>query len=996
MRQSVPRSTGMDSVKKKAPSGVTAKASSATLIVFLVSCWYFTSSKNAIATQQLVEETDELKTQYQDKASKAFFMALLTSLQIVFGLIMSLVLYGGISKFCHNGASPRDISSQNMIGRLELCTKTIVIGLVGMLHFLGSFFTNMGFMYGSATLVQVVKLLEPVETLIFMALVNVCCFRKSHGITAQKSMGTFVVVGGALLLLLQKGIKTRENPVAVVFALLSGLTLSTRNVTQKSVKKPKIVEKEKTKEMNWQDKLLKGLENFMTMNAVAAFPSLIALLFIPNSCSIISLIWNATGGCGLQAAIFHGIYNMASISVLSMVAAQTHSLLNVGKRITNVIVAAFFFNVHLQASGVIGLVVALLGGLVYSGAFSSGAFLDNLSPKPSTRSSKIFYGSVLLFLLGVTSLKALPNIKDIEELASPIGEQKVQTNQHEANLVPDATSSITLEAAFKVIDPLRSKEESKETDDEVSEQDDATSQDEEDLRIDDNNSKAVTNKAIMVSPFNAYKPVGEHRTCKKTVVVRKKSGRKMKWVDQPFKEHEVDDIGSIAPVPNDDMLCLQVGPTVGAVVTSRRTSEPNGGEVTLISSAMAETFVQQLEKRMVEESNDIEFEIINRKIIGMHGRYLPSTPEAKVTRTRDGNIGNFIWAFGATRMMNPYTTEIKEYNSNSISALIIASANILNLAPETAPADYEIMMKNLNPITNAVRNINKPTIVLGIGIQAEFANIEEIKRIKLYDHQVTFMNQIAERSTGKSVSVRGEFTETACINAGVENCISLGCPSLSISRSPNLGQVLETKWNNVEANLKSGQSMRLGITLPAITPVDDPKYQKIVGMLFSLCEAHDCYFIMQARYDRPQLLKYAGDRINKEKILYFNEEVDGWFEFIRTLDFVVSTRIHGGMAGISNEVPTVIIPTDLRILELINAMVLPHISFEDAIGKDFTSLDEIMEAAGRDFTAFETNRRNRLKEYKRMLESIGVEMDPALIDIILDEEGSVEEESING
>ena len=54
----------------------------------------------------------------------------------------------------------------------------------------------MGFMYGSAILVQVVKLLEPVETLILITLVNVCCFRKGHGVTAQKFVGILFVIRG--------------------------------------------------------------------------------------------------------------------------------------------------------------------------------------------------------------------------------------------------------------------------------------------------------------------------------------------------------------------------------------------------------------------------------------------------------------------------------------------------------------------------------------------------------------------------------------------------------------------------------------------------------------------------------------------------------------------------------------------------------------------------------------------------------------------------------
>ena len=188
------------------------------------------------------------------------------------------------------------------------------------------------------------------------------------------------------------------------------------------------------------------------------------------------------------------------------------------------------------------------------------------------------------------------------------------------------------------------------------------------------------------------------------------------------------------------------------------------------------------------------------------------------------------------------------------------------------------------------------------------------------------------------------------------------------------------------SKLTSEHKMKIGIGLPTLILGRDPQYEEIIDTLLSVCEKHDCYFIVQAPYDKPQLLEYAGDKVDKEKVLHFSEGIEDWFEFMRTLDFVVSTRIHGGMAGIINDIPTIIIPTDYRILELVNAMVLPHISFDDAREKDFTSLAELMAATNKDFKRFEANRRNRLKEYKRMLESIDLEMDPALVDIILDEE----------
>lgn len=201
--------------------------------------------------------------------------------------------------------------------------------------------------------------------------------------------------------------------------------------------------------------------------------------------------------------------------------------------------------------------------------------------------------------------------------------------------------------------------------------------------------------------------------------------------------------------------------------------------------------------------------------------------------------------------------------------------------------------------------------------------------------------------------------------------------SLTISRSHNLGQVLETKWNDVASQLKSGKRIKIGIGLPALK---GPKYEKFMDNLLSPCNKHDCYFIVQTRDDKPELLNYAQNKIDNEKILHFNEGIEDWFEFMGTLDFMVSTRIHGGMAAIGNEVPTIVLPTDLRILELVNAMKLTHIPFESAIR--FKSLEDLMEMAKKDHDAFEVNRRNRLKDYKKMLEGVGLEIDPELEDII--------------
>ena len=207
-------------------------------------------------------------------------------------------------------------------------------------------------------------------------------------------------------------------------------------------------------------------------------------------------------------------------------------------------------------------------------------------------------------------------------------------------------------------------------------------------------------------------------------------------------------------------------------------------------------------------------------------------------------------------------------------------------------------------------------------------------------------------------------------------------PSLTLSRERNLGQVLESKWNVVQSKLAhENNKLQIGIGLPALLN-DSVKYGKVVDLLLAVCKNHECHFIVQAPYDKNLLLKHAGDQVDAKNVHHFTEGVEDWFLFMEKLDFVVSTRIHGGMAGILNGIPTIIIPTDLRILELVDAMNLPHISFGDAMNRKFETLQVLMDATKTDFIGFEKNRQDRISVYKRMVESVGLKMDPLLLDVI--------------
>ena len=170
----------------------TSSRSSMTLLTIFTVCWYYTSSKNAVATQQLVENYQEHISITAGSTSGTMtaaggndrpplpcmlhfaMMASLTALQLFVGLCVATFLSWGILSGSCQGSATTVTSSASSSTTPTPPTKRVASYLISSLHYFGCLFTNLGFAYGSASIVQVIKLLEPIETLILTFVVNVC------------------------------------------------------------------------------------------------------------------------------------------------------------------------------------------------------------------------------------------------------------------------------------------------------------------------------------------------------------------------------------------------------------------------------------------------------------------------------------------------------------------------------------------------------------------------------------------------------------------------------------------------------------------------------------------------------------------------------------------------------------------------------------------------------------------------------------------------------
>jgi drug/metabolite transporter (DMT)-like permease len=316
-----------------------------------IGLWYWTNGMNGIAMQSyagdLMIETSS-QSDWRRFLSTWTTTCLITSLQLLVGATLGRAILYGLDKTL----TWKQIVSTNS-------------WTLSGLHALGSLATNLGFMYGKASLIQVIKLLEPFETLVLSQLL----FRQEGNCTIGIVSSMMVVVGAAMSLL--KLQSTPPPPPAIFFAILSGLTLSCRNVLQRkhlsnntgkditstttqSTSKPAV------SSSDLKSKVTKSVVQFTNLSwysgiwmggiSVVSYVLIQPHLLIPDN----------------QVLLWHPLYNVFSMITLGFCLALTHSLLNAGKRVVAICMALLWFAEGFNAKTVAGLLLVGIGGSWYS------------------------------------------------------------------------------------------------------------------------------------------------------------------------------------------------------------------------------------------------------------------------------------------------------------------------------------------------------------------------------------------------------------------------------------------------------------------------------------------------------------------------------------------------------------------------------------------------------------------------------------------------------
>jgi hypothetical protein len=218
--------------------------------------------------------------------------------------------------------------------------------------------------------VQIIKLLEPFEILL---LTGLCLPDERKLLTMGVSSSMTLTVGAAMSLIQSQTTKPHWN--AVAFALLSGFTLSTRNVLQRrqhsncstqstssstqSTASTSVMEKSLMQftKLSWQSAW------FMLVFSMILF--LVLGLYQTTEVAL-KVIKTAIQGINWGILTWHPMYNSLSMITLGYCSALTHSLLNAGKRVFAIVMAIVWFREAVTRGTVVGLTLVFCGGCWYT------------------------------------------------------------------------------------------------------------------------------------------------------------------------------------------------------------------------------------------------------------------------------------------------------------------------------------------------------------------------------------------------------------------------------------------------------------------------------------------------------------------------------------------------------------------------------------------------------------------------------------------------------
>lgn len=314
------------------------------LVALLICIWYMGNAFNGVATKSFANNLD--REQFDAMLKLLTETAIFTSQQLLLGLVLAgwYVFYYEDGKFVWGGKLKENLR---------------IFCVLGILHGMGAFTTNVGFFYGKVSMVMVIKMLEPFQTVFFTYVPG---FGTPVRLSFKSWIGLILVVTGGILSVWKESTLSPDSRwmVSIGFATISAFSLSARNVLQRRLSFAEESEEKPTKKQVLSRQIMKfaGFSFFGLGFLIMVVIFLWGLSYIAFGSSPVVLP-------PVGATVLHPVYNLTSIMVLGFVNPIIHSIFNVMKRILTIVVAMLWFQETPSRVGLLGIVLVIAGSTIH-------------------------------------------------------------------------------------------------------------------------------------------------------------------------------------------------------------------------------------------------------------------------------------------------------------------------------------------------------------------------------------------------------------------------------------------------------------------------------------------------------------------------------------------------------------------------------------------------------------------------------------------------------
>lgn len=278
----------------------------------------------------------------------------------------------------------------------------------------------------------------------------------------------------------------------------------------------------------------------------------------------------------------------------------------------------------------------------------------------------------------------------------------------------------------------------------------------------------------------------------------------------------------------------------------------------------------------------------------------------------------------------------------------------------------------LSTLTQLIRRLKIPCVVIGVGIQAGKA--EQLTQGFAFDDKVKdFVSAVLDKSA--ILGVRGEMTAKYLKHLGFaeeRHFTPIGCPSMYMygSALPEVRKKTITAESRVCVNGKMDSTREIHALMESGC-AELPNYWYIPQRIEEIWMMYAGMPIpRRGKRKRPEYLPILrSNRLLREQRSVAFLNVPSWMEFMKNMDLCYGCNIHGNIAAYLAGVPGLVVAKDLRVAEIANYFEIPTIGQEEIRAK--VSIIDAYERA--DFSKVQANHASRFAHYVDFLNENGLD-----------------------